>query len=262
MAHEVCMHVRILTTDRAEDRLKLLTLILRFISLLTLLNYCYVPRYNIVPDLGRALRYLHEDSVLHGDIKPCNILLDSQHVAKLADFGLARFIDPGVELRTTRNVAGTLGYVDPDFVATGKRSRESDVYSFGIVLLEIVSGRRPTVVDHRQSMVTPLLMWIWGKHQSNAILEAADATLRDESSDADDRDRKYMERVLLVGLWCAHPDPCQRPPIEEAMRFLHSIDVEIPPLAPPVFLAGPLSFAADDGSSEASDSITAVESAN
>jgi hypothetical protein len=82
------MHVRILTTDRAEDRLKLLTLILGFISLLTLLNYCYVPSYNIVLDLGRALRYLHEDSVLHGDIKPCNILLDSQHVAKLADFGV------------------------------------------------------------------------------------------------------------------------------------------------------------------------------
>uniref|UniRef100_A0A0A9FX26 Protein kinase domain-containing protein n=1 Tax=Arundo donax TaxID=35708 RepID=A0A0A9FX26_ARUDO len=90
-------------------------------------------RYNIILNLGRALWYLHDDSVLHGDIKPCNILLDSRHVAKLADFGLARFIDQGVELKTTRNVAGTLGYVDPDFITTGRRSKESDVYSFGIV---------------------------------------------------------------------------------------------------------------------------------
>ncbi|KAL6611257.1 hypothetical protein ACP70R_039185 [Stipagrostis hirtigluma subsp. patula] len=209
-------------------------------------------RYNIILDLGRALRYLHDDGVLHGDIKPCNILLDSRHVAKLADFGLAWFIDHGADLKTTRNVAGTPGYVDPDFVATGKRSRESDVYSFGIVLLEIVSGRRPAVVDH-QTMVTPLLIWIWGKHHGNAILEAVDATLRDEST-ADDQGQ--MERLLLVGLWCAHPDPSQRPPIAEATRAIESTDVEIPPLQPPVFMAAPSSFVSDDRS-RASDNSDA-----
>ncbi|KAL6656836.1 hypothetical protein ACP70R_004616 [Stipagrostis hirtigluma subsp. patula] len=209
-------------------------------------------RYNIILDLGRALRYLHDDGVLHGDIKPCNILLDSRHVAKLADFGLARFIEHGVELKTTRNVAGTPGYVDPEFVATGRRSRESDVYSFGIVLLEIVSGRRPAVVDH-QTMVTPLLIWVWGKHHGNAILEAVDATLRDEST-ADDQGQ--MERLLLVGLWCAHPDPTQRPPIAEATRAIESRDAEIPPLPPPVFMATPSSFVADDRS-RASDNSDA-----
>ncbi|KAL6657732.1 hypothetical protein ACP70R_005512 [Stipagrostis hirtigluma subsp. patula] len=209
-------------------------------------------RYNIILDLGRALRYLHDDGVLHGDIKPCNILLDSRHAAKLADFGLARFIEHGVELKTTRNVAGTPGYVDPEFVATGRRSRESDVYSFGIVLLEIVSGRRPAVVDH-QTMVTPLLIWVWGKHHGNAILEAVDATLRDEST-ADDQGQ--MERLLLVGLWCAHPDPTQRPPIAEATRAIESRDAEIPPLPPPVFMATPSSFVADDRS-RASDNSDA-----
>lgn len=93
------------------------------------------PRYKIILNLGRALQYLHEDCsvcVLHGDIKSSNILLDSRFVAKLADFGLARIIDHEIELKTTCNIAGMLGYVDPDFVTTGKRSRESDVYSFGM----------------------------------------------------------------------------------------------------------------------------------
>ncbi|PUZ67198.1 hypothetical protein GQ55_3G414100 [Panicum hallii var. hallii] len=209
-------------------------------------------RYKIILNLARALQYLHEDCsvcVLHGDIKSSNILLDSRYVAKLADFGLARFIDHETELKTTCTIAGTLGYVDPDFVTTGKRSRESDVYSFGIVLLEIVSGRRPAVVDH-QTMVTPLLLWVWGKHHGNAILEAADATLREESTVGE---RGQMERALLLGLWCAHPDPIQRPPIAEAVRALQSRDVEIPHLALPAFMAGPSGFAAEDDRSRASE---------
>ncbi|CAL4906528.1 unnamed protein product [Urochloa decumbens] len=213
-------------------------------------------RYKIILNLGRALQYLHEDCsvcVLHGDIKPCNILLDSRYVAKLGDFGLARFTDHDIELKTTCNIAGTPGYVDPDFVATGKRNRESDVYSFGIVLLEIVSGRRPAVVDH-QTMVTPLLLWVWGKHHSDVILEAVDATLRDEES-MDGEDRGQMERALRVGLWCAHPDPMQRPPIAEAMRALQSTDVEIPHLPLPALMVGPLSFDAD-GRSRASETTS------
>ncbi|XP_034586779.1 L-type lectin-domain containing receptor kinase IX.1 [Setaria viridis] len=211
-------------------------------------------RYKIILNLDRALQYLHEDCsscVLHGDIKSSNILLDSRYVAKLGDFGLARFIDHEIELKTTCNIAGTPGYVDPDFVTTRKRSRESDVYRFGIVLLEIVSGRRPAVVDH-QTMVTPLLLWVWGKNNGEAILEAADVALREESTAVD---RGQMKGALLVGLWCAHPDPTQRPSIAEAMRALQSRDVETPHLPLPAFMAGPSSFAADDRSraSETSD---------
>jgi interleukin-1 receptor-associated kinase 1 len=213
-----------------------------------------MPRYKIILNLGRALQYLHEDCsfcVLHCDIKSSNILLDSRYVAKLGDFGLARFIDHDIELTTTCNIAGTLGYVDPDFVTTGKRSRESDIYSFGIVLLEMVSGRRPAVVDH-QTMVTPLLLWVWGKKNGGAILEAVDPALREESTAGD---WGQMERALLVGLWCAHPEPTQRPSIADATRALQSRDMEIPHLPLPAFMAGPSNFSVDDTSraSETSD---------
>ncbi|TVU09202.1 hypothetical protein EJB05_42650, partial [Eragrostis curvula] len=89
-------------------------------------------RYQIILGLGNALEYLHHicrDCVLR-DISASNILLDSQYVAKLADFGLSRLMDHGMELKTTCNLAGTPGYVDPEFLKIGKRSRESDVYGF------------------------------------------------------------------------------------------------------------------------------------
>ncbi|XP_025801524.1 probable kinase CHARK [Panicum hallii] len=103
-------------------------------------------RYKIIIGLGSALRYLHaewEQCVVHGDIKPSNIMLDSSHQAMLGDFGLARLFDHGVRPATTRVVLGTAGYIDPELVNTRRPSTESDVYSFGVVLLELVTGRRP-----------------------------------------------------------------------------------------------------------------------
>ncbi|XBI41540.1 hypothetical protein VPH35_125995 [Triticum aestivum] len=154
-------------------------------------------RYNIILGLGSALRYLHgewEQCIVHGDIKPSNIMLDSSLSTKLGDFGLARLIDHGAgSMQTTKAVLGTVGYIDPEFVNTRRPSTKSDVYSFGIVLLEITSGRRPVMETPERSFT--LLSWVWGLYGRNAILDAADERLRGDEADA-----RWMERVLVVGL--------------------------------------------------------------
>ncbi|TVU09224.1 hypothetical protein EJB05_42674, partial [Eragrostis curvula] len=187
-------------------------------------------RYKIIMGIGSALRYLHlewDQCIVHGDIKPSNIMLDSSYNTKLGDFGLARLVDHGTGLLTTANVAGTAGYIDPDFVNTHRPSTESDVYSFGIVLLEIVSGREPIV----QAPPFVLLKWVWSLHSQGAILDAADARLRGQA----DADERQMERALVVGLWCAHLDPAERPSIAQAIQTLQSEDAKLPVLSPNMY---------------------------
>lgn len=135
---------------------------------------------------------------MHGDIKPANIMLDASYNAKLGDFGLARSVDHGADLPTTHVVAGTLGYIDPEFVNTRRPSAESVVYdSFGVVLLEMASGRRPTTSTQQ----------IW----QDSILGAADRRLDGEFEDW------QMKCMLVTGLWCTHQDQSQRPSIAQAM---------------------------------------------
>ncbi|XP_066393249.1 L-type lectin-domain containing receptor kinase IX.1-like [Miscanthus floridulus] len=194
-------------------------------------------RYHIILGLGSALRYLHqewEQCVVHGDIKPSNhrnIMLDESLSTRLGDFGLARLGDHGARWHTTKAVMGTAGYIDPEFVNTHHPSTYSDVYSFGIVLLEIVSGWCPVILlEGRAHFV--LVKWMWGLYGRNAILDAADKRLRAAGDEADDR---CMERVLVVGLWCAHPDQSEQPSIAQAMHVLQSEDARLPELTPQMY---------------------------
>ncbi|WVZ61742.1 hypothetical protein U9M48_011566 [Paspalum notatum var. saurae] len=178
-------------------------------------------RYKIIQGLGSALHYLHRDwdqRVVHGDVKPSNIMLDSSYNTKLGDFGLARIGDHGAGPQTTDLVKGTMGYIDPEFVNTHRRSTESDIYSFGIVLLEIVSGRPPVT---RLDPSFTLLGWVESLCRQGAILDAADARLR---GDAGADGERQMERALVVGLWCAQRHPAERPSIAEALQALQSED--------------------------------------
>ncbi|KAJ4981378.1 hypothetical protein NE237_032215 [Protea cynaroides] len=183
-------------------------------------------RYKITLGLASALLYLHEEwdqCVVHRDIKSSNIMLDSNFNAKLGDFGLARLIDHEKTSRTTV-WAGTLGYMAPETATTWKASKESDVYSFGIVALEIACGRRcvePKAEEHK--MV--LLEWVWKLYGNGNLLKAADAKLNM------DFNKLQMECLMVVGLWCAHPDYKLRPSIRQAMQVLN-FETQLPVLPP------------------------------
>ncbi|OEL27273.1 Proline-rich receptor-like protein kinase PERK4 [Dichanthelium oligosanthes] len=178
-----------------------------------ILKVCAHHRYKIALGVGSAILYLHTECVqcvLHSDIKPANILLDHSCNAKLGDFGLTRLVDHGTDSRTTQVVAGTPGYMDPEF----------DIFSFGVV--EIACGRRPTT----KSNGTPVLMnWVRDMYSKDSILAAADQRLDGEF------DHQQMRRVLVVGLWCTHEDQSQRPSIAP-MDLLRRQDAELPVLDP------------------------------
>ncbi|KAL8541735.1 hypothetical protein ACS0TY_002842 [Phlomoides rotata] len=186
-------------------------------------------RYKVVQGLASALLYLHEEGeqcVIHRDIKSSNIMLDSCFNAKLGDFGLARLVDYEAEAQTTV-MAGTMGYMAPELVITGKASKESDVYSFGIVALEIACGRRP-VGGRAPENEARMVEWVWELYGRGVHLEAADPKLGREF------DEEKMERLMEVGLWCAHPDHTLRPSIRQAIHVLW-FEPHEPPILPSRF---------------------------
>ena len=172
-------------------------------------------RYKIAIGLASTLLYLHEEwkqCVVHRDIKPSNIMLDSEFNVKLGDFGLARLMEHELGQQTT-GLAGTLGYMAPEYIATGKASKESDVYSFGVVALEIACGRKARErVDPNSHL--GLVQWVWDLLGKGKLLSGVDKMLKKEF------DVKQLECLMMVGLWCAHPDRSLRPSIRQAIKVL------------------------------------------
>ncbi|XP_044489632.1 L-type lectin-domain containing receptor kinase IX.1-like isoform X2 [Mangifera indica] len=195
-------------------------------------------RYKIAQDLASGLLYLHEEweqCVVHRDIKSSNIMLDSNFNAKIGDFGLARLVEHSKGSQTTV-LAGTMGYIAPECVTTGKASKEADVYSFGIVALEIVCGRKPINPKAKEGQIY-MVQWVWELYGSEKLLEAADPRLSKEF------DEQQLKRLMIVGLWCAHPDENLRPSIRQAIHVLN-FEAELPILPPkmpvPTYFSPPL----------------------
>ncbi|XP_059077052.1 L-type lectin-domain containing receptor kinase IX.1-like [Cryptomeria japonica] len=191
-------------------------------------------RYSIACDIASALVYLHEDrheTIVHRDIKASNVMLDLNFKAKLGDFGLARMVERGKGGHTT-TAAGTIGYIAPEYVVTGKATREMDVFSFGALSLEITRGRRPadwSLIEHNSRVVE----WVWHLHGQHRILDASDEKLGRNFNGGE------MERLMKVGLLCSHPDPNARPNMEKVLGILKR-GAELPhvPLTFPVAVYG------------------------
>ncbi|KAL8250698.1 hypothetical protein R6Q59_034391 [Mikania micrantha] len=176
-------------------------------------------RMNIVLGTAKGLTYLHEGlepKVVHRDIKSSNILLNRQWHPKVSDFGLAKLLGSEKSYVTTR-VMGTFGYVAPEYASTGMLNERSDVYSFGILIMEIISGRNP--VDYsRPPEEVNLVDWLKTMVTSRNAEGVLDPKLPEKPSS------RALKRALLVALRCVDPSAQKRPKMGHVTHMLEADD--------------------------------------
>ncbi|KAG2690186.1 hypothetical protein I3760_09G175500 [Carya illinoinensis] len=190
------------------------------------LSFSWEARRDISLGVARALSFLLEESephIIHRDIKPSNILLDKKFTPKVSDFGLSKLLRDNHTHVSTR-VAGTLGYLAPEYAISGHLTRKSDVYSFGVLLLEIVSGR-PAVdfrVDYKDQL---LVQKAWEAYKATELINLVDPKLERNFPEAE------AVKFLKVGLLCAQENLRLRPLMSEVVKMLTSetdlLDVQI-----------------------------------
>ncbi|KAL6329805.1 hypothetical protein AAG906_037514 [Vitis piasezkii] len=177
-------------------------------------------RYDICLGVARGLAYLHEESrvrIVHRDVKASNILLDYHRNPKISDFGLAKLYDDTKTHISTR-VAGTIGYLAPEYAMRGHLTEKADVFGFGVVALEIVSGR-PNSDTSLEEEKTYLLEWAWQLHENNREIELVDSRLSEFSEEE-------ARRMIGVALLCTQTSPTLRPPMSRVVAML-SGDIEV-----------------------------------
>lgn len=180
-------------------------------------TFTWDARMKVITGTAKALAYLHEaiePKVVHRDIKSSNILIDNEFNAKVSDFGLAKLLDSGESHITTR-VMGTFGYVAPEYANTGLLNERSDIYSFGVLLLEAVTGRDP--VDYsRPSNEVNLVEWLKMMVGTRRAEEVVDSRLEVKPS------MRALKRALLVALRCVDPESEKRPKMSQVVRMLEA----------------------------------------
>lgn len=179
------------------------------------IQFSWKTRYKICIGIARGLAFLHEEvrpHIIHRDIKASNILLDKDIVPKISDFGLAKLIPPNLTHVSTR-VAGTIGYLAPEYAMRGQLTRKADIYSFGVLLLEIVGGRNNTN-KKLQSEEQYLLEWAWELHRRGELVRLVDESL------AGDFDVEEACRFLKIGLLCTQNMPKIRPSMSTVVKML------------------------------------------
>ncbi|XP_028752449.1 probable LRR receptor-like serine/threonine-protein kinase At1g56130 [Neltuma alba] len=185
------------------------------------LNLNWPARYDICIGVARGLTYLHEESrlrIVHRDVKASNILLDHELTPKISDFGLAKLYDDKMTHISTR-VAGTIGYLAPEYAMRGHLTEKVDVFSFGILALEIVSGR-PNSDSSLEGEKMYLLEWTWQLHEKNCILGLLDPKL------LKDFNEEEVKRIIGISLLCTQASPSLRPTMSRIVAML-SGDIEV-----------------------------------
>ncbi|XP_017251769.1 cold-responsive protein kinase 1-like isoform X2 [Daucus carota subsp. sativus] len=186
-------------------------------------------RSQIILGIAKGIQYLHEDShfrIVHRDIKASNILLDSKFQPRISDFGLARFF-PEDQAYLSTTFAGTLGYTAPEYAIKGELSEKADIYSFGVLVLEIISGRKNTDLTLNSDMQY-LPEYAWKLFERSKVMDLVEPRLREDG---------FLEREVLqtiqVAFLCLQPHADLRPPMSEVVAMLTCrVDMTATPLKP------------------------------
>nr|APU94837.1 leucine-rich repeat receptor-like protein kinase [Pohlia nutans] len=221
------------------------------------LTLSWPERHRILCGVAQGLAYLHNESlgssIVHRDLKPANILLDENYEAKLGDFGLAAIVPLKATHATTNVLAGTIGFIAPEYHQTMRYSQKSDVFSYGVVMAQLVTARNPTdnfVVENGGSIG----LWLSKALQENNGVDAIDPALQGSG---------YESEILLamkIAVFCTNLDPQQRPKSTEVLKMLlqirnpepvfdaHNLSVDSADSDTPIMSvsSGPLRFAGSE----------------
>ncbi|XP_061348331.1 cysteine-rich receptor-like protein kinase 8 [Gastrolobium bilobum] len=193
-------------------------------------------RYNIIGGIAQGILYLHEHSrlkVIHRDLKPSNVLLDENMIPKISDFGLARIVEINQDQENTNIIAGTYGYMSPEYAMLGQFSEKSDIYSFGVMVLEIITGKKNLNFYEAHRVAGGLLSDVWRHWKDETLLSLLDPNIKENYSENE------VIKCIQIGLLCVQQNPGDRPTMVTVVSYLNSQFIELPTFQEPAsFLHG------------------------